>query len=475
MSLDLPVAAKPLTDYNLNQEQRDAAEAFLEFLFSPEKEFIISGAAGVGKTYLMNYIIDNTMPRYLEMCQLLSMPAIYDNVVMTATTNKAADVLSQSVGRPAGTIHSFFNLTVRDDYSTGETTIKKTTRWKIHQGKIIFIDEASMIDTELWKTLHEGTQDCKLVYVGDRHQLAPVQEDLSPVYKHNSPMVELLQPMRNAGQPALMAICQQLRDTVATGKFNPIRLVPGVIDLLNGQDMQAEILRVFQQQTHAARILAYTNKRVIEYNNHIRSIRSLPDRFTVGEYLVASSVVHTKTGNIPVETELEVLVNHGADRIEIDPKHNIQLDVDYLDIKTSLGERYNRIPVMTNRQHFDELTRYYSQVKVKDWTKFFYLKNNIADLRPRDAATVHKSQGSTYDTVFIDIGNISTCHQPQQVARMLYVAFSRARTRVFLYGDLASKYGGLDLSRSWVAHQTASATSAASTRLLPVPPASGVA
>ncbi|TJX12618.1 MAG: hypothetical protein E5W21_36750, partial [Mesorhizobium sp.] len=60
------IQIQPSTAYNLNDGQKAAADAFLEFLFSDDKEFIISGPAGVGKTYLMNYIIDNTMPRYLE-------------------------------------------------------------------------------------------------------------------------------------------------------------------------------------------------------------------------------------------------------------------------------------------------------------------------------------------------------------------------------------------------------------------------
>jgi exodeoxyribonuclease-5 len=441
--MDSPAPSPTKKSYNLNKDQQRAADMFMEFLFSPDKEFIITGPAGVGKTYLMNYIVDTTMPRYHEMCELLGEPVLYQDVVMTATTNKAAEVLSKSVGRPAKTIHSFFNLTVKDDYQTGKTAIKKTSRWVVHSGKIIFIDESSMIDTELWKTLHEGTVNCKLVYVGDRHQLAPVQEDLSPVYKHSSSMVELLEPVRNRNQPPLMAICQQLRDTVATGDFNPIQVVPGVIDLLDPKEMQAEILAHFLQQTHEARILAYTNKQVIAYNTHIRSIRGLPDSFTAGEYLVSSSVVHTRTGQIPVEMELEVVRNRGADQIMVDKSQGVHIDVDMLDIRDSFGELFLEVPVMTNRPHFEDLTKYYA--RDKNWGKYFELKNNIADLRPRDAATVHKSQGSTYDTVFIDLGNISTCHQSQQVARMLYVAFSRARSRVFLYGDLATKYGGLVL------------------------------
>ena len=426
--------------HGLNQGQKAAAEAFMAFLVSPDKEFIISGPAGVGKTFLMNYIIDNTMPRYHELCKLMGIEPEYTGVVMTATTNKAAEVLSRSVQRPVGTVHSFFNLVLRDDYSTGQTKIFKSKKWGIHEKMIIFVDESSMIDTELWKNLHEGTMNCKLVYVGDRHQLAPVLEDLSPVYKHNSPMAELLEPVRNAGQPALMAICNQLRETVATGSFKPIQRVPGVIDHLDDRQMQDEIFLAFQQQTHDARILAYTNKRVIQYNDHIRDMRHLPVSFQPGELLVNNTVYHTKAGIVPVEMGLKVLRNHGPSSLVIDTKHDVSLDVERLDLETSFGDVINNVPFATNRQHFDDLVRYYA--RTKSWSQYFQLKNNVADLRPRDAATVHKSQGSTYDTVFIDLGNISTCNATNQVARMLYVAFSRARNRVFLYGDLAAKYGG---------------------------------
>jgi ATP-dependent exoDNAse (exonuclease V) alpha subunit len=429
--------------YNLNQGQKHAADKFFEFLFAPEEEFIISGPAGVGKTYLMNYIVDNTMPRYHEMCRLVGLKPEYNSVMMTATTNKASEVLSAATSRPTSTVHSFFNLTVKDDYQTGQTVLKKTNNWTIHRNIIIFVDESSMIDTELWKMLHEGTMDCKLVYVGDRHQLAPIMEHQSPIYTHDNPMVELLTPVRNAGQPALMNICNQLRDTVATGDFHPIHLVPGVIDLLDDSQMQTELTNHFHSQTTDARVLAYTNKRVIQYNEHIRNMRGLPAEFQKGELLVNNSAYHHRTGMLTVEAEVEVFRNRGPSQMLVDEKHDIHLDVIRLDLETPLGTMFTDVPFATDRNHLDQLLKYYA--REKNWKKYFELKNNVADLRPRDAATVHKAQGSTYDTVFVDLSNISTCNIPNQVARMLYVAFSRARNRVFLYGNLAQKYGGLIL------------------------------
>ena len=101
------------------------------------------------------------------------------------------------------------------------------------------------------------------------------------------------------------------------------------------------------------------------------------------------------------------------------------------------------VPVPVDRDHYNNLIKYFS--KTKNWDRYFYMKNTFPDLRQPDASTVHKSQGSSYDTVFIDMSNISTCHNSTQVARMLYVAFSRARSRIILYGQLSPKYGQIIL------------------------------
>lgn len=210
---------------------------------------------------------------------------------MCATTNKAAEVLTVSTGRPTSTVHSFMNLTVKDDYSTGRSFIKKTATWTVHQRKIIFIDECSMIDSDLMAMLMEGTYKCKIIYVGDHSQLAPVMEALSPVYKKNLRMYVLDEPMRNADQPALKDVCQQIRETVASGIFNPIQVVPGVVDWFDDNQMELEVYNHFYDPDNNHRILAYTNNRVLEFNDHIRGIRNLPDTFTKGEHLINNSAI----------------------------------------------------------------------------------------------------------------------------------------------------------------------------------------
>ena len=426
--------------HNLNQGQKAAADAFFEFLFNPEeKGFILSGPAGVGKTFWMGYIIDTIIPRYQESCKLIGIDPDYDSVTMTATTNKAAEVLEYATGRNTQTIHSFLNLTIYEDYESGKTKLNVNPRtWQVYEKKIIFIDECSMIDSQLFKLIGEGTHQCKIVYVGDHNQLAPVKEKLSPVYQQGYPMFTLTEQMRTS-VPELQALNQQLRNSVETGIFNPIIEVPGIIDYLDDVAMQRMLDITFANQTKNSRVLAYTNRRVVEFNDYIRQKRMLPDSFQAGEILVNNSAIKLGRGkSLSVESEVEIRANRGPSQIEIE--RGTFMDVEHLDFTSHLGEMLNHVPVPTDRSHFNELVKYYK--RQKNWERYFYLKQNFPDLRPRDAATVHKSQGSTYDSVFVDLGNISTCHQADQAARMLYVAFSRARTRVFVYGDLAQKYGG---------------------------------
>lgn len=427
------------TQPTLNAGQQAAADGFFQFLFDKDQELIISGPGGVGKTFLMGFLIDEIMPRYQQTCSMMGIPYEFNDVIMTATTNKAAEVLSQATGRPAQTIHSFLNLKVKDNYSTGKSQLTKNRNWKVHSNMIIFVDEASMIDYPLLELIREGTFKCKIVYVGDHCQLAPVMETISPIYRENLPFFELTEPMRNSSQVALMNICQQLRNTVETGEFKPIQIQPGVIDHLDGSQMEQEVFNYFSQETNS-RILAYTNQRVVAYNDHIREIRQLTSSYALGEKLINNNAIIFRNGMLSVEEEVEI-IKLSADISTVEIHDDVLLDVRKADLRTKFGEVYSDVPLPEDKTHFTALIKYFQ--KQKNWGRYFHLKNTYPDLRPRDAATVHKAQGSTYDTVFIDLDNLSTCHNPNQAARLLYVAFTRARNRVVLYGDLAKKYGGV--------------------------------
>lgn len=434
---------KDLHTLSLNEGQTNATEAFFEFLLDPtQKELHISGPGGVGKTFTMSHMIDEVIPRYEDTCRLMGVDPLYKEVVMCATTNKAAAVLAQATGRPTGTVHSIFHLYVKSNFNTGEQDLVQKKTWQPIKDTIVFIDEGSMVDWKLLKYVRESLINSKIVWVSDHCQLPPVKEEFSPIYKGELNMYELTQPMRNNGQPALMALCDQVRQTVIDGKFNPIQIVPGVVDLFDGPQMEAQFRKDMIQQNQNQRILCYTNARVNQYNDYLRELRQLPAMFQVGEVVVNNSNVEIGKGKrIAVEEELTILRIEPESRM-IDMGDDVMLEVLDMDLASSY-ETYISVPVPVNRQHFDQLKKYYG--RVKNWDKYFFMSERIADLRPFDACTVHKAQGSTYDTAYIDLTDISECRNPTVAARLLYVAVSRARNRIIMYGNLASKFGGLIL------------------------------
>lgn len=430
----------------LNEGQTKAADAFFEFLISDEREMIVSGAGGTGKTHLMGYMVDDIMPRYESMCQLLNIKQKYDSVVMTATTNKAAEVLGNSTGRPTSTIHSYLNLKLTENHSTGISKLERSKNWRMHSGDVVFVDEGSMVNAALHRCVGEANLDCKIVYVGDHCQLAAVGESNPNVFTLGLRQANLTEQMRNSGNPALMALCEQLRRTVETGKFEPIKIVPGSIDLLNDTQMQHMVDTTFVDSEANSRILAFTNDRVNQYNGHIRALRNLPPTFTVGEHLICNRMYqHAPTISLSTESEVRILLQDADTTwVVVDEDHpDVKLEVRYAVLEDQFGKTIHGVPIVQDNVHRARLLAYYKSQKM--WAKFYNIQNSFPDLRQRDASTVHKSQGSTYDTAFIDLTDISRCPNPNMAARLLYVAFSRARNRVFCYGQLSDRFGGLTL------------------------------
>lgn len=422
----------------LNEGQSKAANEFLQFMLSDEKEYIISGPAGSGKTYLLDHIMSVGMKEYEDACKLLGIPITINSMHLTATTNKAAEVLANATNLPTQTIHSFLNLKVKENFETGQTFLSKLPNYMIHNNKLIFIDECSQIDSMLYKILQESVINCKIVYIGDHFQLAPVFEKLSPIYKKETLFSQLTQPMRNASQPALMALCNQLRDTVETGVFMPIMPVPGVIEHLDGPQMEAGIYNTFINPDNKSRVLCYSNNKVNEYNDHIRAIRGYGAQFQPGEKVISASAHSNFKYKISIEQEFTV---ESVD--SINSKHFLQnAEIEFYTMvlrDNTKGRIQIKIPV--NKKHYQDLLKYFS--KNKNWSNYFQLKDMFPDIRPRDASTVYKAQGSTYDTVFVDLNDINKCKDANQVARMLYVAVSRPKYQLFLYGKLKPAYGGI--------------------------------
>lgn len=415
----------------LNPDQEKAASDFLGFLVTDEPEFVLSGGAGRGKTALVQHLCGE-MQDYNAVLEVIGRKGLTD-IVMTATTHKAAEVLADATGQKTSTIHSALGLVIENDFATGRTKVKKGSRHSVLENSLIIIDECSMVDSPLRKAIRESTMHCKIMYIGDKRQMSPIYEPISPIFDGSLPIHHLNIPMRNNTVPALMALCDQLEQTVDTGVFNPIKEVPGVIEYLDDTAMAAMMHTHFNTDWPDCRILCYTNNRVLQYNNHMRYMRNLGAQFGAGEVLVAGGTVRSDYGSINPEQRVTV-------RDSLAPVVNPDLhgmygyEVETYQIHTDKGTFYQP----TNPQHLQQCIKH--AAKAKEWQAYFYMKEKLADLRMPHASTVYKAQGSSYPAVFIDLKDIGSCNQPDQVARMLYVAISRAQFRVYLYGQLPQKY-----------------------------------
>lgn len=429
---------------DLNADQKAASDAFLDFMLSDATYAAITGPAGTGKTFLMNFLSNHGLKMYEDACTLMDEKPKQYQVSFTATTNKAAEVLSTSLGKTVGTIHSFLGLKIKPNFSTGKTDLIKGNTFKIRYDRIVFIDESSTVDKALLAYIEEAFVDSKIIFVGDHAQMAPVHENISPCFFVVEPehYYNLTTPVRNAETPALMALCQQLRDTVETGIFKPIEPVDGVIEYLSPALMEQGLSIIFTDKDPSCRVLNYTNERVKDYNTHIRQdVRKLPDHLTIGEAVVVGQAY--AYGKLQFSVEQQLTVSY------VGPEQDYAFP--YLDrplkaCKIGFGTQGPPEPdspfygalVCTEPQ---ALKYHLGQLKSKkDWRSFYELKDRFLDIRDKAACTVYKSQGSTYDFAFIDIGNIGTSFDAQQVARMLYVAVSRAKYRIYLYGELPSRY-----------------------------------
>jgi hypothetical protein len=293
-----------------------------------------------------------------------------------------------------------------------------------------------MVDWKLYKYIMEGTDNtCKIIYVGDHCQLAPVGERVSQVFSKPDINKQYLKTIiRNANQPALMALCAQLRHSVETLTFTQITPVPGVIDVLSGSDFQKEVDNVFLNIDHDSKILAYSNNQVIGYNAYIRKLRNFPDKFTKGELVVNNTAFeYSKRNIIPAEKELTI--------VDIGGDHPYEYDDHKIDTY-SVIVLFNNIHVNVlqpyNMEHVKQWLKHYASRR--EWKKYFHIKNKFPDLRSRDASTVYKSQGSTYRTTYIDLYNMGMSNIRDQFARMLYVAASRPTDRVIFYGLIPDKF-----------------------------------
>lgn len=409
----------------LTDGQQTAYEKFAKFILDPYDDvFVLGGYSGTGKSTLTKTLLER-LPSIFKTAKLID-PKYQDwEIQLTATTNQAADNFSRITGMPVSTIHSFLGLRVITDYGSGTSSLVPKDRHDIKHNYLIFIDEASYIDDKLLKLIFQMTDKCKIIFMGDPAQLTPVNSTRVPVFTSGFKGAELTKVMRQAEGNPIIELSTKFRETVNTGKFFSFTPDNHHIQYKPRDEFNKAIEIEFTDPDWnflRSKVLAWTNKAVINYNHVIRDLAKGDPNFHVGDYAVCNKFISAGAYNI--KTDQMVLIT------DIGP------DMEQFGVRGNMFQVDNRYELFMPKYLSDKKELIRSATISEDLNILRHVDTQWIDLRAAYACTINKAQGSTYQKVFIDLDDIKKCNSGDQIARMLYVAVSRASQQVILTGDL---------------------------------------
>lgn len=421
--VDLEESSEDERGFELNAQQADAVEAIHAFMADPDAQFFgLYGYAGTGKTTTIHEALADARDY-----------GIY-SIAMSAPTHKAVGVLAQMEGASSrtdfSTIHRLLNC--KKQYKDGEIFFapKAGKKQAILSYDLVVVDECSMIGGQMWRWIREAVEgtSIKVIMMGDPLQLPPVDDgEASPTF--NLPCARLTRIMRHQG--VIEEAASAMRKAVDADEL------PLAED---ATDDHGEVVNLGQSKFMArllgdlrkCKVLAYTNKAVNWINEHIRMELFGPDArpFEEGERLVlVKTYDNDNHGMLHTETEINVEAVERADHLD--------LDCWMLEVTDDRGGRHELYCLDDGQkgEFYKRLKKARNRGKAGGgWQPYYKLKEGFAQVRPGWATTIHKSQGSTYDHVYLIQTNVlSTAgHDHKTCAMLLYVAYSRARKKLIL-------------------------------------------
>lgn len=420
----------------LTPTQWQALQALEQFLQSDEKLYLLTGYAGTGKTTLLQVMLNRLRQRRDRR-----------KVVLTAFSNKATKVLNQMAtfwGLEIDCMTCCQLLALRPviDDESGKQVFQSDRKQasQIDRFRLVIVDECSMINQEMWallvnavSTLHGRTQ---LLFVGDAAQLPPVGETESPCFSQILLRSDLSEVVRYGGAIGVLAedIRRHLERDPLPRFASDINAActEGCFAIGRRQAWEALMLRAFtseayQRNPDQVRSLAYTNRRVNQLNQKIRSAIYGPnaDRFVPAERLIAiNPCLDDEAVVLPTSAECQVLdVVQGQSGL---------WPVWFLEVETE-ENKFKLLRVLHESGRAEYQQRLNAYAKEKRWTEFWQLKQLFHEVDYAYSLTIHKSQGSTFQDVFVDLPSMAANRNVIERNQLCYVAFTRAAKRLFIY------------------------------------------
>lgn len=442
----------------LMDDQKKVMDDIITAMENGAKKIILSGSAGVGKTFLVNYIIK----KYHRIAKSGS------TAYITAPTNRAVAVLiDKETEHPYymnfSTIHKALYMKRVINDKTGDIYFKPDYRPKyeapFRNGFIIVVDEASMLNSEILFYLEdEEYEHIPMIFLGDNKQLNPVGEDFSPVFRRPEAAGKKVSIIQEG--KALTHIIPQyhvfeLTKIIRQAENNPvIKLsmnLPKIGSLqpeMNG-DMGYEYTSDLEHivklvaNDEEARYLAWTNEAVDKFN--VLARRELywnPQKLQEGETIIFSQPYEGNMGTYHNNTELKIKKLRVEEReFTALPQTILKGSPDPVGLSAKLTYYVinDDVKVIHESSEYDFLN---TLNKIKQltkrglkWSKWFQFSEKFARVSYRYATTVHKAQGGTFDTIVVNMKDLNRNFKSFERKRLWYTAITRTSRKVIFYNE----------------------------------------
>ena len=350
---------------------------------------IISGGPGTGKTSIQRAILNIYKKAFPD-----------SDVVCCAPTGRAARRMEQSTGYPASTIHKVLNLTAGEVHELKDIDLL--------EADLVLVDEVSMMDMlTTWYLFNALPPSCRLILVGDADQLPSVGPGA------------VLNELLACGQLPAVILDKVFRQSEGSlVAENAQRILHGVSDLEFGDDFQ---FWPSAEETQSAQYLMWFYKREV-------------DRYGVDNVaLLTPFRKKSKTGVYSLNAALHDTINPASQE-----KDEIETGQRILRVGDKVMQMKNRDfasngdvgYICTSKRDSDGIL-----VEVDFGDDRVVAYEDAESLRQVElayAATIHKSQGSEYDAVLINIQNM---HGKMLNRALIYTAETRAKKQVIIVGD----------------------------------------
>ena len=374
--------------------QRQAVE-----LAAKEELLLLTGGPGTGKTTSVRAIV-----ALFERMGL--------SVLLAAPTGRAAKRMGELCDREAQTIHRMLGMTWNDQ--TGEVTFTKGEKEPLEADALI-VDETSMVDLALMRALLAALRPgCRLVLVGDPDQL--------PSVGAGNVLREMI---RSKAVPTtrLSVIFRQAQDNPIVG--NSLKINQGCTNLtftntfcFIERSAPEEILRTacaFYVKAvkkfgleNVILLNPFRNKGLLSVNEFNRQLQNLINPPIEGEESIKIRKLEFRPRDLVMQTKNTEIAMNG----DIGVIHEISKMPD---------------PDDMNRWTYIASIEFNGDGKRHDYTP-----EMMQDLDLAYCTTVHKSQGSEYQTVIMVV---SEEHKVMLKRNIIYTGVTRAKQNVALIGQ----------------------------------------